>query len=544
MSPAPQRLLVALALASGVLLASLALLIGRDPGRAEVAAAAPSSRSGGRPPLEIDAGTGADPASSTGKRSGITSRRVLCRGRVLGDFGLAAPSVPIELGVDTPDGGAVLAHAASDPRGQFLCEVPVPEDVADAPDAFVFARVERAGYARRIVRRPISKLDREVVIHLSLSVLHALPGNVVDRDGAPVKHALVELRTPDLPGVDASAWTEEDGTFEMLWSRPGTYRLSAKAQGKGSATMAPIVLDADVEPEPLKVVLERSDVLAGRVEDTEGHPIGKEELWAFPASLAGSSAERLFEWRMSEASGVSDGERSGSTTSAEDGSFHFQALAPGAYFVAPRTELDETTVAARVWRTGDLDVRVVLERWRLEIRGPEGIGGRLFCAGIFGGRAGRALPVLEPGSTAGSQVFQVEGGRSYLCGWVEPRHEVAETVVLVPWDRPRTIVEIPETASADPGNLSITLATLDRDDARRKRIVRVSSAASGFELWRWDQTGESLGAGIPPGAYVLRVELEPTRSFRDGTPGFETLLVDERRIEIRAGETTKLDLWR
>ncbi len=544
MSASPPRLLVVLVLTAGALLAGLALLIGRDPAIPEVAAASPSTRSSGRPNVDLDAGTGGASGSKPGRRSELTSRRVTCRGRVLADLGLAAPSVPVELGVETPDGGAVLAHAASDPRGQFLCDVDVPEDVADGPEAFVFARVERQGYSRRVVRRPIAKLGREVVINLSLSLLRVLPGSVVDADGAPVKRALVELRTDDLPGVDASAWTLDDGTFEMVWSRPGTFRLSAKARGKGSAQIAPIVLDADVEPEPLKIVLERSDVLAGRVEDTEGHPIGKEELWAFPASLAGSSSERLFQWRTSERSESADGSRSGSTTSADDGSFRFQGLAPGAYFIAPRTELDETTVAARVFRAGDLDARVVVERWWLEVRGPEGTGGRLFCAGIFGGRAGGSLPVVEPGSTPGAEVFRVEGGRSYLYGWVEPRHAVVEAVVLIPWDRPRTVVEIPETPSVDPGSLAITLATLDRDDARRSRTVRVLSAASGFELWKWAQTGESLGAGIPPGSYALRVELAPTRSFRDGTPGFETLLVDERTIEIRPGETTKLDLWR
>lgn len=544
MSVPPQRLLAALVLAAGALLAGLALLIGRDPRSSEVAAASPSARSSVRPSLDLEGGIDSGSDSRPGTRSEVTSRRVTCRGHVFGEFDLSAPDTPVEIGVDCPEGGAVLAHIASGPRGRFQCNVDVPSDLADAPNAFVFARIEREGYARHVVRRPIAMIDREVVFNLSLALRCILPGTVVDADGAPVKRALVELRTDDLPGVDASAWTVDDGSFNMIVSRPGTFRLSAKAQGKGSAQLAPIVLDADTELEPLKLVLERSDVLAGRIEDTEGHPIGKEELWAFPASLAGSSAERLFEWRMSETSEVSDGSRSGSTTSAEDGTFRFQGLAPGAYFVAPRIELDETTAGARVWRTGELDVRVVVERWWLEIRGPHSSAGRLFCAGIFGGRAGRALPVVEPGAMPGSQVFSVEGGRTYLYGWIEPSHEVVEALVLIPWDRPRTVVEIPETPSVEPGSLSITLATLDRDDARRKRIVRVLSPASGFELWRWDQTGESLGAGIPPGSFLLRVELEPTRSFRDGTPGFETLLVDERRIEIRPGQTTKIDLWR
>jgi hypothetical protein len=535
-----RRILLVLLVTSGALLAGIALLIRTDSPPSEVAAASPGPDGRARAALDLDAA----PDAVLHARSEVTGRRVACRGRVFGDFDEGVEGVPVELGIEAADGGRILAHSASGSRGRFLCEVDVPLELAGAKDTFLFARIERDGYPRRIVRRPIESLKHGVDFHLSLALLRVLPGTVVDADGLPVDRALVELRTDDLPGVDGSAWTKADGSFEMIWSRPGSFRLSAKAQGKGSTRIAPIVLDAQEDPEPLRIVLERSDVLEGRVEDTEGHPIPAEELWAFPASLAGSSAESLFAWRMTSRSDEPDGTRSGSTTSTQDGSFRFTGLAPGTYFVAPRTELDETTFAARVWRAGDRDVRVVLERWWLELRGPPSGAGRLFCAGLYEGRAGGALPIAEPGATLGSVVFAVEGGRSYVYGCVDAQHEVVEARVLIPWDRPRTVCEIPDAPRVESGSLRITLMTLDRDDARRQRTVRIRSATTGFELWRWNQRGEDLQSLLAPGSYVLHVSLEPTRSFRDGSPGFEALLVDERSIEIRPAETTRVDLWR
>lgn len=534
----PRRLLLALVCVSAAGLTAIALLIHTEAAPGEVAAASPPRRT---VPL-VESTLDSAPSDSPRMLAHDAAHDLSCRGRVFGDFGDGAEGVPIEIGIEAADGTHVLAHAVSRAGGTFECDVHPPADLADREEARLFARIDHEGYPRRLIQKPVKKIDQGIVFRLSLALLHVLPGRVVDSGGAPVKGAVVELRTDGLPGIDASATTNADGEFEMLWRRPGAYRLSAKAVGRGSAEINPFTLAGEIDPDPISIELSSSDVLEGRIEDTEGRPIGGEELWTFPASLAGSPSEDLFRWRMSSNSTTADGVRSAFTVSTESGSFRFAGLAPGAYFIAPKTELDETTIAARVWRTGDRNASVIVERWWLELQHPHSTKGRLFCAGLYNGKAGRAIKPVQTRERTGSDVFPVEGGRTYLYGWIDENHAAVEDSVLIPWDHPRTVREITEGPEVASGGLQLSILTLDADDERRARCVSVRSSSTDFELWNWRQHGEDSAHALPPGQYLLRVTLEPTHSYRDGTPGFETLLVSERTIQIQSDSTIRLEL--
>jgi protocatechuate 3,4-dioxygenase beta subunit len=533
-----RRLLLPLVFASAAGLAASALLIQAGPADLEVSAAAPAPRVESTPAVSLDAA----PRGSARILASDASHPLSCRGRVLGEFREGAVGVPVEIGIEDVDGAHVLARVESRARGEFACKVESPAELFDHEEARFFARIDHEGYPRRAIRKPIAKLDHEVVFHLSLALFLFVPGHVVDADGAPVKDAVVELRTEGEAGIDASARTNADGDFEMLCRRPGAYRLSAKSDGRGSNEVNPFVVTGEADPDPIRIELHHPDVLEGRVEDTEGRPIRGEELWAFPASLAGSSSRDLFQWRLGASSTAADGVRSAFTTSTDGGSFRFTGLSPGTYFIAPRTELDETTFAPRIWRTGERDVRVVLERWWLEVRHPGSGQGRLFCAGLYDGRAGKALEREQGSSSEGVAVFPVGGGRTYLYGWIDENHAIVEDTVFIPWNQPRTVREIQSGPALAPGSLRITLLTLDADDDRRARLVSVRSTVTDLELWNWSQRSEGGVHALPPGRYFLRVKLERTHSYRDGTPGFETLLVTERTIRIESEQTTQLEL--
>jgi hypothetical protein len=105
-------------------------------------------------------------------------------------------------------------------------------------------------------------------------------------------------------------------------------------------------------------------------------------------------------------------------------------------------------------------------------------------------------------------------------------------------------VEVAAGEALEPGALEVSILTLDGQDERRERTVSVFSTASGVELWRWSQRSGTSREILSVGTYRLSVTIDPTHSFRDGTPGFESLLVDERTIEILAGRTTRIELWR
>ena len=465
------------------------------------------------------------------------------RGRVLGNGDGHAQGVRVEIGVVDGARSAVLAHEVSDRTGGFAGSVRIPAEFADLEDARLFARIEGEGYGRRRAHSPIRRMHGTTEFHLTI-LGAGLKGRVVNAEGAPVRGASVELRTDGLAGVDAGATSDREGRFEILWARPGSFRLNARARGEGCAEIQPVVLATDVEHEELEIRLLRDDRLAGRIEDTEGRPLEGVEIWAFPPYLAGRSEESLFLWRQGTNASSPRGERSGACTSGPGGSFLLEGLEPGNYWLSPADELAPGSRGTAAYTTGDADIVLVVGRWWLELAPPSSGEGVLFCAGLHQGGADSRLAPVGPGDSSGTQVFAVEGGRTYVCGWMDSAHAIREERVTIPWSRPRTRLEVQSGEAIDPGTLDLSILTLDREDEQRARTVGVFSIESGVELWRWTQGSASGPQELSAGAYRLHVRIDPVHGFRDGTPGFESLLVDERRIEILPGRTTRIQLWR
>jgi hypothetical protein len=465
------------------------------------------------------------------------------RGRVLGNGDGRASGVRVEIGVVDGDRSEILARAVSDATGRFEGSVSIPAEFADLEGARLFARIEGEGYAPRRARYPIARTRGAAEFHLSILGAH-LAGRVMDSDGQPVNGASVELRTAGLAGIDAGATSNKDGEFEVLWVRPGTYRLNAHAREKGRAELDPIVLVGDVESEELEIRLRRDDRLAGLVEDLEGRPLEGVEVWAFPPYLAGRSEESLFVWRQGPSASGPRGERSGACISGRDGTFSIEGLEPGSYWLAPADELGPGSGCAALGSTGDTNVALVVGRWWLELRPPSPMQGVLFCAPVTASGAGSRLAPAASGESAGTQIFAVQGGRSYVCGWMDAAHAVREETVRIPWDRPRSVVDVAAGEALAPATLAVSILTLDREDEQRARTVHLYSTGSGVELWRWTQGSTSGPEILSAGSYRLNVTIAPTHSFRDGLPGFESLLVEDRRIEIRAGEAKRIEIWR
>ncbi len=237
------------------------------------------------------------------------------------------------------------ARERSERDGSFDFERLQPgeyELVAQGP-----ARGEQSGRwapcepVRVVVRDGV--VERGVELRLEPSL--ALVGVVRDRDGAPVRGARVTAFARDAialrPPRDES---DEEGRFELRALKPGTYDLSASADGFATTRVAGVAL----EPEgaaPLDVVLELGVSVRALVLDAGGRPV------------PGAIARLVALGEASAAAPRDDAERtlgsvfSGRGVSGTDGSLELGRFVPGTY----RLEAQRGSARAEVERAVPAD---------------------------------------------------------------------------------------------------------------------------------------------------------------------------------------------
>lgn len=542
--PRTPILLLLLATCAAIVVAIARIDVGGDDGAALAADADRAQENAGAQRARPAADLFAD-AVRERETSRAPSLALAFRGRVFNVEGHAVSGVPVEVGVDDGERFTVLATAFSDPKGRYSSKTSVSHDLAMNDRSRASARIARPGYAARKHCCPILDIHHEIVLSLSLAPGGVLCGSVADREGNPVDKVRIELHTDGLAGVDAAVDSVDDGTFAMTWARPGVYRLFARSAENGTATLEHIALAADEEPDPVDLVLRQSNVIAGVVEDSEQKKLGGIELWAFPAELAGRSDKELFRWRLRDESRTPLGERSVACTTDDRGAFRLKGLAPGRYYIAPALHLDMTTVGERIYTTGDDGVRIVLERYWLELRCSGGHGGRLFCSGFCSGKAGREISSSSREASDGEVVrFPVEGGREYLYGCVDAFRGFVESTVIIRWGELTTVRDIAHAQTAEPGGLRLRMLAVGASDGARSRRVSVCSLATGKDLWSWDQGAEGDAHVMAPGRYLLRVVPAPEHGWRDGAPHIiHPEPAFERQVEVPSGRVDEIELW-
>lgn len=134
---------------------------------------------------------------------------------------------------------------------------------------------------------------RDVVVSVG-----GIAGRVVDSSGKPLPGVMVSARrdgaSPNDPTAGSGSGTRPDGTFSIESIAPGTYRVTASAQGFRTAEEYPVLVSDEAATPPLEIRLEPGRDLRGRVVDPSGGgiagalvvaaPAGSLERTAIPAS--------------------------------------------------------------------------------------------------------------------------------------------------------------------------------------------------------------------------------------------------------------------
>jgi protocatechuate 3,4-dioxygenase beta subunit len=125
-------------------------------------------------------------------------------------------------------------------------------------------------------------------LHVELKPARSLAGRVLGPRGEPVPGALLsrieELRIGG--GSQGSAFTlgqtGADGTFRVTGLAPGTLNLEVSAGGYRTRRTGGVQIPEDRDIEHFEVTLEPGVILAGRVLDSLGEPVGDASIWVHP----------------------------------------------------------------------------------------------------------------------------------------------------------------------------------------------------------------------------------------------------------------------
>ena len=114
-----------------------------------------------------------------------------------------------------------------------------------------------------------------------------IAGRVLDDDGSPAKHAMINIREADPEAMLRQISAAETGEFVVSGLDEGQYQLQANAFMKESRALT-VSLREDEEAPPVELVLQPNAQLAGRVVSAFG-PVEGVKLWVHPTDVAYSS---------------------------------------------------------------------------------------------------------------------------------------------------------------------------------------------------------------------------------------------------------------
>jgi protocatechuate 3,4-dioxygenase beta subunit len=227
-----------------------------------------------------------------------------------------------------PIAGAEVTPSSNEPVGNGFQESEPPSPYRAGADGrfriadlrrgdHVDLRIQHPGYA------PAQVLGVEVPtpepLHVELKVARSLAGRVLGPRGEPVSGALLSRVEEVRIGFSAHgstftlSHTGADGTFRATGLAPGTLNLEISAAGYRTRRTGGIPIPEDRDVEHLEIILEPGVILAGRVLDSQGEPVGDAQIWVHPER---PQRDRLFQMP-------------GSTRTDGEGHWQADGLEPG-----------------------------------------------------------------------------------------------------------------------------------------------------------------------------------------------------------------------
>ncbi len=276
-------------------------------------------------------------------------------GRVIEREG-SAPVAGATIVVTEHGSEAELARASSDGAGAFVLH--------GVAARHLYFRVDAAGFGPSFGRVEPGHESPARAQVIALDRGAALVGRVVDGRGAPLAdveiraeyEALELLPAPehDSPGSPraCTVHTDASGAF-LVPDLPVRARIDASIpRESGPPRWQQTLTLAPGERRALEIVLHDDVRLVGRVVDQDARPVVGVELWMKPARDA-TSEERYFpDMWLDSGPGLR-------CTSDDDGRFHFEPAAPGAWRVGP-APLDDPRKVPESERVPAIGVRVEL----------------------------------------------------------------------------------------------------------------------------------------------------------------------------------------
>ncbi|HEV7516518.1 MAG TPA: carboxypeptidase-like regulatory domain-containing protein, partial [Thermoanaerobaculia bacterium] len=273
-------------------------------------------------------------------------------------------------GAGNPIAGAEVTPRSSDPVSGWFQEPELPSPSTTGADGrfrivdlrrgdHVNLEVQHPGYAP--AQAPAVEVPTPEPLHVELKAARSLAGRILGPRGEPVPGALLsrveEVRIGG--GSHGSAFTlgqtGADGIFRVTGLAPGTLNLEVSAGGYQTRRTGGVQIPEDRDVEHLDITLEPGVILAGRVLDKQGEPVGDASIWVHPER----PADRAVEIQVTtgsvhghildnggpmagadvslEGQDPALGSYSGPTATTDDqGRFELSAVGPGTYRVTVR----------------------------------------------------------------------------------------------------------------------------------------------------------------------------------------------------------------
>ena len=493
----------------------------------------------------------------------------------------AAEGIRIAVGVgregDAPrySDREVLARATSGEDGRVAVTLHVPKEWKDAPDAWIWARVETPGFRERVARRAL-KAPEDDLTKVMVYPGGTLYGTVVTGDGAPVEGARVWSVRRGEAGASCRSQDESDaaGRFAVEVFEAGRHAIHARASGLGSGTSPSLQLDPHSMPaEWIEVEVGGGTVVDGRVVDPRGESVAGMSVLAIPA---GRSA--FPEWEECVEREVGGGLFGDLTRTDREGRIRFPALVPGEYacfgswslrspdgFGTKAKELGEPIGMLSVGAPGEpqdlvfrqrrielklLDARGEPPDWECNAKRPW-----RDCAltvevrdELYSWQTWRRVGDIV--------VVPVEPDVEYCIAWQDPAYRYAERSVVVPWEHFRVPIELRLGEQVEGAELSVRVLTPDGKplgDGDDEPHVFVLSPDSGRTVALSQRPGGLFGTArtkvdgwkttLPPGRYLVRATSDPVYGCIVPHPYPRTPYCPaEAIVELEAGRTSDVEL--
>jgi protocatechuate 3,4-dioxygenase beta subunit len=487
------------------------------------------------------------------------------RGEVHDSFGAPIAGAEIAVAIVEPTESHDAGSARSDAAGRFELSAQAVDDLEPARRgvAELVAVARAAGYQSQKQEIHLRALSFEPATPLkftfTLKTGNTLTGRVVDRQGAPVRDAEVELIANSgkndadekpAPGstrnVCSRDSTGSDGRFVLSFVSRGRYRLAAREPHTGTAFRDKLELAADHDQVVDDVVLRGDGVLAGTARYSSGVPAAALELWAIPDWLAKEPNALAATSLQAPDQERDEGLFYGRATTDAAGRFRFAGLRTSNY--ALRSPRDEIVLEPHqlTYVLGNENIALDVQTYRMLVRvkdatGRPLTGANVACAAMTQSQDGHLeTGKVDHSQAAGSEAiasFEVEAEHTYALTATSPGCLAAEDLaILAPGEYEHRHDLVLQPAGAK-GRLHITLEGAPNASPSTLEVAFYSALT--------EQRCESIGVlspdangwlpPLPPGRYRLQVGFGAS----EGELSLYFPIQAREEVEVRPSSTTE-----